>query len=94
MDEQKEKNAQMTFDFGFTDDSVQEVEVMDIGDAEDSQGLPPDNLMPEGESLSLSEPEEEMEEEVKVKEEEMEEEEKMDEVNVKEEEMKEENDLN
>lgn len=72
MDEQKEKNAQMTFDFGFTDDSVQEVEVMDIGDAEDSQGLPPDDLMPEGESLSLSEPEEEMEEEFPVEAEEKE----------------------
>ena len=67
MDEQKEKNAQMTFDFGFADDSGQEVEVMDIGDAEDSLGLPPADQMPEGESLSFSEPEEEdMEEEFPV----------------------------
>ena len=65
MDEQKEKNAQMTFDFGFADDFEQDVEVMDIGDAEDSQGLPPADLMPEGESLSFSEPEEEdMEDEI------------------------------
>lgn len=72
MDEQKEKNAQMTFDFGF-DDSEQEVEVMDIGDAEDSQGLPPDNHTPEGEPLSFSEPEEEdMEEEFPVETEEKE----------------------
>ena len=73
MDEQKEKNAQMTFDFGFADESGQDVEVMDIGDAEDSQGLPPADYTAEGESLSFSEPEEEdMEDEFPVETEEKE----------------------
>lgn len=58
MSEQKEKHAQMTFDFGFAEESAQEPEVVDIGDAEDSLGLPPDGI-PEGGSLSFSVPEEE-----------------------------------
>ncbi|MBR2363560.1 MAG: hypothetical protein IKA79_00015 [Lentisphaeria bacterium] len=59
----KEKQTQMTFDFGFDDrtDSGSLPEVVDIGDAEDSLGLPPSDD-PEGEeSLSFSSPDEDEE---------------------------------
>ncbi len=70
----KKPQEQMTFDFGFDDDRTSSgsslPEIVDIGDAEDSLGLPPSGI-PEGEeSLSFSspeeyeiDPEEEMEEE-------------------------------
>lgn len=54
------QQTQMTFDFGFDDKEEHGTlpEVVDIGDAEDSLGLPPSGL-PEGEeSLSFSSPEE------------------------------------
>ena len=52
---------QMTFDFG-PDDRTEQTdlpEVVDIGDAEESQGLPPSGTPEEGESLPFAPPEEE-----------------------------------
>ena len=53
--------TQLMFDFGSDDraESANLPEVVDIGDAEDSLGLPPSGTPEEGESLSFSSPEEE-----------------------------------
>ena len=70
----KKPQEQMTFDFGFDDDRTSSgsslPEIVDIGDAEDSLGLPPSGIPDGEESLSFSspeeyeiDPEEEMEEE-------------------------------
>lgn len=63
----RKPQEQMTFDFGFDDDRTSSTsslpEVVDIGDAEDSLGLPPSGIPVGEESLSFSSPEEEDEDE-------------------------------